>query len=213
MIAHMSKQEEQSLGALDQYANRDKSPYTQAAGNMALKTLEGEFDPTTSPMYQAVKAESMRNLKDTQAGINDQAAGGGHYWTGSRLKENREAATDVANNLDLVMAQAIEQERDRQNAMVPVAQQLGAYEEADPLRTVEALQSYGDLPRVIDQALNDAMYQEFLRTDYEAPMNVAQIAAGVQQAPLYSQVGYAPSRFQRAMQGVMSGQGIYPAFF
>ena len=201
-VAPMTGQEQQSLDYLDQYANRSTPATTEAARKMATDTLAGNYDPTKSPVYQAVKAESARNLTETQKGIKSDAAGGGRYWTGARLNEQQEAATSNALNLNTILAQATEAERDRQLGMVPVAGALGEQESQEDLQTSAALQQYGQLPRVLQQALDDASYQEFLTSQYDYPLNIAQIAGGVQQAPTYSQVGYAPSIFSKIMEGL-----------
>lgn len=198
-VAPMSDQEKQSLKSLDEYANRGTSESTSAARSMAVNTLKGDYDPTKSPAYQAVKAEAMRNLGEQQNAIKDAAAGGGRYYSGARLQQQREAGTDVVNNLNTVLGAAAEAERNRQTSMVPVAAALGESQENQPLNTTAALQQYGQLPRVIQQAQDDAALNEFLRTVYDYPMSVAQLASGVQQPPLYSQVGYKPSTFQQIM--------------
>jgi len=214
MVAPMTGQEDRSLQTLDAYANRTPASTSTAARQQAEDTLSGKYsDPTKSPVYQAMKAESMRNLDDTMESIADTKAGGGHFWTGARLGEQKDAAVDTTNQLNTVMGQLAENERNRQTGMVSVADILGEREETAPLQTTAALQQYGSLPRIIQQAIDDAAYNEHLTKDYEFPMQIAQIAAGVQQAPLYSQVGYAPSMFQKSMEGIMSGKGIYPAFY
>jgi hypothetical protein len=201
-VAPMSSQEEESMKSLDAYKNRTASDSTKAARTMAVNTLEGDYDPTKSAAYQAVKAEAMRSLGQQQDAIKDASAGGGRYYTGARLQQQREAGTDVVNRLSTIMGEGAEAERNRQVSMVPVAAALGESEELDPLKTTEALQTYGSLPRVIQQAQDEADLQEFLRTNYDFPMSIAQIAAGVQQAPLYTQNYMKPSLFSSIMQGL-----------
>jgi hypothetical protein len=169
---------------------------------MALDTLTGDKDPKKSPVYQAVKAEAMRSLGQEQDYIKDQAAGGGRFYTGARISQQREAASDVVNRLNTILAQEASKERDRQIGLIPTAAALGEQESQEPLNTTMALQTYGALPRVLEQAKDDAALQEFLRTQYDYPLNIAQIAAGVQQAPLYSQKQFLPSTFQQIMSSL-----------
>lgn len=210
-VAPMSSQEQKSLGTLDQYTGgADSSTYN--AGKAQIEgTLNGKYDPTTSPYYQAVKAEAYRNLGDTQKGIADNAAGGGRYWSGARLQEQGRAGTDVANSLNTVMGDLANKERDRQMQMVPQAMSYGQYAEQAPLRQTEALQTYGALPRTINQATDQAAYEEWIRSNFTQPMQVAQLASGVQQAPVYGQVEYSPSGFSQLMSNPMMQAGLTAA--
>ena len=159
-VAPMSDYEQQSLGSLQQYANRGTPSSFTAGKKMIEDTLAGNYDPTRSPYYQSIKAEAMRNLQDTQSDIADQAAGGGAYWSGARLSEQRKAGTDVANSLNTVLGSLAEKERQNQLSMIPYAQEYAQTEEEAPLRTTAALQEYGALPRTIQQAYQTALYNE-----------------------------------------------------
>ena len=113
VTAPMSTQEEQSLGWLKDYTDAGPSETRTLAQNEVKKTLTGGYDPTTSPYYQAVKAEAAQNLKDTQKGIADEAAGGGRYWSGARLGVQGRATTDTTNKLNEVIGSLADQERNR----------------------------------------------------------------------------------------------------
>ena len=196
-VAPASEQEKQSLDFLKQYTTQGTPEGINLAKEEYRKTLQGEYDPTTSPYYQAVKAESARNLEDTLGGIKSAAAGGGRYWTGARLGEEREARTDVGNALNTLLGGMAETERARRLQAAPMAAQLGQQEQQLPLQQATALQTLGALPRTLEQAQNQALYNEWLRSTQEYPLNIAQLAAGVQQPPMYGQVGYQPSIFDK----------------
>ncbi len=196
MVAGMSSQEKESMDWLKKYGEGGPSPLRTAAVGEMQKTLSGAYDPTSSPYYQAVKAESARNLTEAKEGIAGEAAGGGRYWTGARLGEQREATTDVTIGLNKFLGGLAERERARKLEVLPLAGQFAREEEEAPLRKTAAFQEYGALPRNVKTAELQAIYNEWLRTQ-ERPMEIGRMAAGVQKAPMYGQVGYAPSGFEQ----------------
>lgn len=207
LVAPMSEPEQKSQAYLEQYASGTPSTTRQLGKQEIESTLSGEYDPSKSPYYQAVKAEMARNLEDTQKSIADMAAGGGRYWTGARLGEQREAQTDYLSSLNTFLGQLAESERDKKLQVLPQALQYATEEEQEPLRKTAALQEFGALPRTIQQAIDQALYNEYLRTEQDYPLAIAQLAAGVQQAPLYGQVGYSPSMFSQLASPLLSSFG------
>lgn len=199
LVAPASKQEEESLDWLSKYTAGGPSATRTAATTEIGKILGGQYDPTTSPYYQAVKAEAARNLEKSMADIADVAASKGRYMTGARVGEQAEASRDIALGLNTVLGQLAEQERQRMFGVLPIAGEFATAEEQEPLRKTAALQEFGALPRSIQQAYDQAIYNEWLRSTQEWPLNIAQLAAGVQQAPLYGQVGYTPSTFSQML--------------
>jgi hypothetical protein len=197
LVAPLSGQEEESLDWLGEYAKAGPSATRTAATGEISKILGGQYDPTSSPYYQAVKAEAARNLEKSMADIADVSAGKGRYMTGARVSEQGEASKDIALGLNTVLGQLSEAERQRMFGVLPIAEQYATTEEQAPLRKTAALQEYGALPRAQQQAYDQALYNEWLRSTQEWPLNIAQLAAGVQQAPLYGQVGYSPSTFSQ----------------
>lgn len=203
-VAPPTELERQSFDWLRKYAGQEVPEAQRLAMGEIRKTLTGEYDPTTSPYYQAVKAEAARNLAQIQEDIASMAAGGGRYWTGARLSQQREAATDVTQALNRMLGKMAEAERVRRLQTVPIAQQIGAYEEERPLRITEALQQYGALERALQQAQLEAVYREWLRSVQEYPLNIAEIIAGIQRPPeYYYRPGYTkPGLFSRITGGI-----------
>jgi len=197
MVAPMSEQEKKSLGWLGEYETAGPSATRTAATGEIGKILGGQYDPTSSPYYQAVKAEAARNLEKSMSDIADVSAGKGRYMTGARVSEQGEASKDIALGLNTVLGQLADQERQRMFGVLPIAEQYATTEEEAPLRKTAALQEYGALPRAQQQAYDQAIYNEWLRSTQEWPLNIAQLASGVQQAPLYGQTGYQPSQFSQ----------------
>ena len=198
LTAPMPDYETASLKMLQDYANRGTSSSFTAAKKQAEDTLNGTYsDPTKSPYYQAIKAEAANNLVNTNKSINDTASGRGGFWTGARMSERNKAATNSATDLNKTLGALTDSERNRQVSMVPTAAELAKQEENAPLLTASALQSLGSLPRTIRQAGDTASYQDWLNANYQYPTQIAQLASGVQQAPLYGQTGYSQSPFSQ----------------
>jgi hypothetical protein len=202
LVAPMSKQEEGSLDWLEEYTKAGPSATRTAATAEIGKVLGGQYDPTTSPYYQAVKAEAARNLEKSMADIKDASAAQGRYTTGARISEQAESAKDIALGLNTVLGQLADQERQRMISVLPYASEFATAEEQAPLQKATALQSLGALPRVTQQAYDEAVYNEWLRSTQEWPLNIGQLSAGVQQAPLYGQTGYSPSMFSQLLGAI-----------
>ena len=182
-VAPLSRQEQQSLGFLDQYGNTQNTPLHKNAVAEINKTLTDSYNPATSPYYQAVKAEAAQNLKDTQENINRNTPSSRAYFSGARIKEQSRAASDSAIGLNNTLGQLSMQERmNRLNVLPQAFQYMNV-----PLQQAEAYQSLGGLPRMIEQARNTADLEDWLRSNYQYPMDIAGMASGVQQAPVYQQ--------------------------
>ena len=205
MVAPMSPQEGQSFDFLRQYGEGGMSPTFKQGQAEIGKTLGGQYDPSTSPYYQAVKAEAGKNLAETQKGIAGEAAGGGRYWTGARLKSQQEAASESERGLNTLMGELANRERDRMTSVIPQALQYCQAEQNLPLEQAMAFQSLGALPRSIEQAGLGAEQQDWLRSEYDYPMQIAGLAAGTQQPPVYQQ--QPPSAISQLMGGVGQGAG------
>jgi len=187
LVAPLSTQEQQSFDFLRQYGEGGPSQTMQQGKAEIGKTLTGQYDPATSPYYQAVKAEAAKNLADTQKSIAGKAAGGGRYWTGARLQQQQEAASESARGLNTILGGLAESERQRRLDVLPQAFQYGQAEQRVPLEKATAFQALGQLPRAVEQMLNQANYQEWMRSQVDYPMQIAQMAQQTQKEPLYQQ--------------------------
>lgn len=204
ITAPMTSQEQASLGKVDQYANTGYGDTFKAGAAEIQKTLNGSYDPSTSPYYQAVKAQSAKNLSDTQTNIASNAGGGGRYYTGARLKAQGDAATNSGLNLDTILGTMAQQERQNRLSVLPQAMAYGQAEQQLPLQQAAALQQIGSLPRTLEQNTNNAMLENFYKSQYDYPLNILQMIAGVQSPPTQS-VTPQNSGLQNATQGAMSG--------
>ena len=191
-VAGTSDIEDAGLDAARAYAQKPASSQSLAyAEDEIKKTLSGDYDPSTSPYYQSVKAEAARNLKDTQANIASNAGGAGRYYSGSRIKQQTDAAVDTNINLDKIMGTLAENERQRRLDVLPQALATDSQVSQAEAKKSANLQQLGALPRELEQAFMDAVYQEFLLSEYEYPINIAQLASGLAtQQPIFVQGGY-----------------------
>ena len=207
--AEMTDQEKASLDKVSQYANQMKGSTFNAAKGEIEKTLGGQYDPATSPYYQAVKAQSAANLEDTKRQIASDAAAKGRYFTGSRVKQQARETGESNRNLDVILGTLAENERQNRLNVIPQALALAQAEEQLPLQQAAALQTYGALPRNIEQAKLDAQLENFYKSQYEYPLSIMQLIAGVQAPPVYQAKG--PSAAQNATQSALQLGGTLAA--
>lgn len=205
MVAPLSEQEGQSFDFLRKYGEQGYGETFKNAQGEINKTLTNQYDPTTSPYYQAVKAQSAKNLEETQRNISSNAAGGGRYWTGARLEQQGKAAQESELGLNTLLGTLSENERQRRIDVLPQALQFGKAEQELPLQQATAYQALGALPRNIKQAGDTATQNEWLRSQVEYPMQIANMAAGIQTPPTYQQ--NPPSGIQQLLTGAGSAAG------
>lgn len=187
MVAPMSDEEKKSMSFLNDYGNSAPgSTYASAKKNIN-DTLNNNFDPSTSPYYQAVKAEAARNSDIANKQIASNAAGGGRYFAGSRMKEQREAGVDTTNKLNTTLGSLAQQERQNQIAVLPQAMQMGLNDQQDPLKKATAFQTLGALPRSIQQAVDQANLDQWTNSNITYPMQIASMAGNIQTPPTYQQ--------------------------
>ena len=205
MVAPLSEQEGQSFDFLRKYGEQGDNETMKNARGEINKTLTNQYDPTTSPYYQAVKAQAAVNLNETQRNIASNAAGGGRYWTGARLEQEGKAARESELGMNTLAGTMAENERQRRLDVLPQAMQFGQAEQQLPLQQATAYQALGALPRNIHQAGDTATQNEWLRSQVEYPMQIANLAAGIQTPPTYQQ--NPPSAISQLLGGLGSGAG------
>lgn len=203
--ASLSDAEMKSLNFLDQYGGTQYGSTMGAAKKEIEKTLGGDYDPVNSPYYQSVKAEAERNLDKTNKAIASNSAGAGRYYTGARMKGQREASTDVYNNLNTVLGGIAQTERQNRLNVLPQAQELAKTEANLPLQKATAFQSLGALPRNVEQADINATIEDWLRSEYQYPQNMLNLIAGIQTPPTYRES--APGAGAQAVSGISQGIG------
>ena len=201
MVAGKTPEESKSLDFLNRYVAQGDSENTKLANSEIKKTLSSEtYDPSKSGYYNAVKAESAKNLADTQASISDQSAGGGRYWGGARLSSQGDAGVDAANKLNQTIYGLADQERQNKLTATNQAMTAGQNKEQQNLSKASALQSLGGLDRTINQARDEAVYNEWKRSTQDYPLQIAQLASNKE--PYYAQTTKQPSTFSSIMSNL-----------
>jgi hypothetical protein len=187
MVAPLSEQESKSFDFLRKYGEQGYGDTFTNAKSEINKTLTNQYDPTTSPYYQAVKARAASNLDEELKGIESDAAGAGRYWTGARLERQEKARSRTTEGLNALLGALAENERQNRLNIIPQALGLAQTEQQLPLQQATAFQTLGQLPRSIQQAQDTATQNEWLRSQVEYPLQIANLAAGIQTPPTYQQ--------------------------
>jgi len=140
-----------------------------AASQNVLDTVGGKFaDPQTSPFIQAMTNLSKMNLQDAITSSRRSAGSRGAYFTDSAIREEGRITDRTLANLDAIIGDFTNQERGRQLQAIPLAQSLEKYKNIDmPLTKIGATQTFGSLPRLIEQADLEAKYADFNRQQKE----------------------------------------------
>lgn len=180
MSAPMSKFEGQGLDQfLTQFLNQpDASSQTTDVRNLLNKTITGGFDPGTSPYYQALRDTAEYNRKGA---IDEQRAGAGargKFFSQGALNKEGDINAQTKLGLNNSMLEFANNERDRQTSAVGPALNLEQYLQRLPLAKADAATTIGALPRELEQAYLEKMYQDFKRQQTELG-NVVSSAGGV----------------------------------
>jgi uncharacterized protein (UPF0262 family) len=212
MSAEMTPLEQKGQSILGGYLDQAVDPSATAASKMLTSTLTGDYNPLSSPYYQAMKDEAIRNQEKAIDVLNRESAAGGDFFSSGRLRGVSDIATDTANKMATTMGTLYESERNRQISAAQAAPQVAKYLDDYALGKVSAASAYGSIPRLIKQAAYERNYNEFVRQQGQLE-NVAKIGssaitgAQVPTATTTTTTGYAPSSMERIM-GAVSDSGI-----
>lgn len=204
IIPPATSYQEEALPYMEEYASSPVNPeLVNLAAGEYKKTLQGQYDPTKSLYYQAMREAAKQNLSDTLSRIGSEAAGAGRYWTDARLSQQAGSERRMTNYLNQLLGGLTERERARRlNAAVPAAQ-LGYSMQLAPLTKAENIFNVGNLFRNIQAAKDQAAYEQWLRSVYEYPLKIAQLATGFQatKPPEWQTITYPgrPSAFSRLL--------------
>lgn len=206
MSAPMSGFEGRGLDEfLNQFLNQpDASAQTGDVRSMLNKTITGGFDPNNSPYYQALRDTAGYNRKQAITQSKADAGARGQFFSQGQLKKEGDINAQTQIGLNQALAQLADQERGRQMSAVSPALGLEQYLSSMPLSKASAATTIGALPRELQQADLERLYQDFLRQQGELGQTI-NAASGVsniqtqQRAPAYG-----PSIFEKFIAPVMS---------
>lgn len=180
--APLSGLENQGLNQfLPQYLNGPNvTPGMSNIQNFLQNTINGGYDPNTSPQYAAYRDQA--NYNNTQAIKNTQADLGaaGKFFSSEAATKYGDINAQTAMGLNTENANLANNERNRQMSAVGPASQIEQFIQNMPLNKASAALQYGALPRQIEQSDLESQYQDFLRQQKElgGVTGVAQAGAG-----------------------------------
>ncbi|HDP36814.1 MAG TPA: hypothetical protein ENN27_02935 [Candidatus Atribacteria bacterium] len=172
---------ESSLG---KYIGRETPELYRAGESELLKTLQGEYDPYTSPYYQAMREGALREEKEALGRLRRGAQLGGYLYGTPRLNAEAELLAQTQAELAKLLGGMSEAERIRRLSTVPTAIDVGRQIEGIPLESMQAIMSISPILKALEE--------EPLRFGYEQ-FREEQMWPYQRQAPLLQQLlGYAP---------------------
>lgn len=179
LTAPLSEYEQTGLGILGNYLTSPmptETPLYTAAESELAKTLAGEeYDPVEGAYYQAYRNQVMRELKEAKERLAAATSASDKYFGGGRIEQTAELESKAMEDLATILGQLYETERARRLEAITPAMQMTTFGELAPVQRVEAAETYGALPRYIEQAGLSAEYQEWIRQlqDLGIPLETA----------------------------------------
>lgn len=215
-VAPMSQYEQQGLGSLGQYLSGGPSKTLGTAQDAIQRALTGDYADIVSPestqkLFSRIKEQTLGTvLPELQDTLAKNVNLSGMYFSGPHMESQRKLQETTGEQLLNTLAQleysdeqkrrdvALERER-RQLEAVPSALSLSQWEEGAPLRKTAASQTYGALPREIEQATLTSDFTEWLRTQAQNNPILAMALS------LLGQKGYGESKGTIEQTDPMSG--------
>jgi hypothetical protein len=205
-VAPLTPYENQSFDFLRRFGEGGFGQTFQNASKTVNNTLNNRFDPTSDPYYQAVKAESNRNLEEEVKQIGNDASGGGRYYTGARIAKQADARTRNASNLNTVLGGLYNEDQNRALAAVPLGLSLEQAQKNLPMQQAAAYQALGGLPRQIEQGKRDFDVNQWFQSQFNYPLDIANSVSGLLNSNQPVLETPQPGILQQLMQGL--GQAL-----
>lgn len=166
---------------LPQYLNGPNvTPGMSNIQSFLQNTINGSYDPNTSPQYAAYRDQANYNnqqaIKNTQANLG----AAGKFFSSEAIQKYGDINAQTAMGLNTENANLANDERNRQMSAVGPASQIEQFIQNMPLNKASAALQYGAIPQQLDQSNLEAQYQDFLRQQKElgGVVNVAESGAG-----------------------------------
>lgn len=163
LVAGLTPTEQTGQDILSQFSVADEPSLFGLSRGELEKTIQGGFDPLTSPYYQATRDLLGRESEDQIEALRRSQQLRGAFRSTGGLREEGRLREGLQSRIGQVIGELALQERERQFKALPLAQVFAQTQEQAPIRRLQAIQQYGGLPRQIEQAGLGAGYQEFQR--------------------------------------------------
>ncbi len=207
MTAPISAFEQLGLGKLGDYLNAPVTGDLYNAGRgQIMDTLSGKYmTPETSPYLQAMTRMGQRNLADQISQSRLGAGARGNYFGSQAMDQESRLRENTTNNLNALIGQFLQNERQNQISVLPQAASYEQYGKMTaPLSQISASQTYGQLPRLLEQAEYENQYQDYVR-QREEMAGAVNTGAGLAGMQPYPRTLTAPMRNEESAFGRVSG--------
>ena len=210
-IAGLTDLQGADQGRLADYQSKGTEGYNLAM-DQTRRTLAGDYDPRTSDFYKGFRQEAEQVRGKSNEAIRRRGQAGGMLQSSPYANIEAQANRELDSFMLRKLGEMYENERGRQDTAANRAGNLGQQQFGNLL----AGQSMAEMPRLIEQMRNAAIYDEQIQELLHAYTYQAQIATSMMgyTPGTYSQPG-GPSEWTKAMSvvsdvsSVASGYGQY----
>jgi hypothetical protein len=202
-IPGMSQAEQTGQNLLNRYINTGSMGADYQAGQDELrKTVAGDYDPATSQAYRGYREASQLEEQDALNAMGRQAQVSGMAKSTPTLNQQGKTRRGYSADRMSYLGQLMDSERNRQLSAAQPLMEADDYASQLDLRKTAAANTYGALPRQIETAQEDAIYNALLQEvmfPYEYNANIASILGGSGSPTMYVSPG-GPSDLQKFNQ-------------
>jgi len=205
-IAGLTESEKEAQGILSDYLTSGTPTAITQAKDYYSGVLGGGYDPRTSPYYQGYREQSQFEEDEAMNTLRRRMQLSGVGASTPAIEQEIAGRGQFAANRQQLLGQLYEAERAKQQGAAQNLAQLGQYEEAQPIRKMAATQEYGALPRTIEQARANALYEKLVQELLFPYIYKAPIKQFLLQEPRYSPYIPAPTDSgSSAFGGILGG--------
>lgn len=181
LSAPMTDFENQGMGFLQQYLTESANPASKkllnTAANELTSTMEGGYDPATSPFFKATRDAAMIEQQDARNKMNQSLGSRNKYFSSEALNEEQQLGTRTTNFLNTTLANMAEKERQNKLTAAGMTPSIQAAIDKQNVAPIAAATTFGSVPREVEQADLERQYQAFLNQRTEQG-NVLSAASG-----------------------------------
>lgn len=163
LSAEMTPIENKSQEMLSNYMDMGTPESLTAANKYTTDVLSGGYDPRTSPYYQAMKKQILKDAEEGGAAVRHQAATSGMLHSDPRHIQERKYSENISDQLATLLGQQYENERSRMGQAAALAPSLSESMYSLPLKQITAGSTIGAIPREVEQQDLGRQYDEYLR--------------------------------------------------
>jgi len=171
LSAPMDTFQNQGMSFLQKYLDQSQQPganaVTDAAGKQITDTMNGAYDPSTSPFYKATRDAAKVEQQSALNQQNAQLGARGKFFSSEALNEGQQLNTNTTNFLNTTLTGMAEKERQNKLTAAGMAPAISAAQTRQSLAPIEAATTVGALPQQMQQADLERQYQEFQRQRQE----------------------------------------------